>query len=232
MQNYYVVIPAAGQGKRMNAGKNKQFLLIDKIPLLIHTLRVFEEDLLCKGIVIVVNKDEEESIRSLVKKYKIKNVIHIVVGGEERQQSVYCGLQKIDGNPIVLIHDGARPFIQLEDVHHVVKTTDAKGAAVIAVPVKDTVKLVDDNEIVQTVDRSALWSAQTPQGFHLEEIKNAHKKAAHEGFVGTDDASLMEYLNRPVAIVEGNYENLKITTPEDLLFAEAIIKKRKEAANT
>jgi 2-C-methyl-D-erythritol 4-phosphate cytidylyltransferase len=232
MQNYYVVIPAAGQGKRMNAGKNKQFLLIDKIPLLIHTLRVFEEDLLCKGIVIVVNKDEEESIRSLVKKYKIKNVIHIVVGGEERQQSVYCGLQKIDGNPIVLIHDGARPFIQLEDVHHVVKTTDAKGAAVIAVPVKDTVKLVDDNEIVQTVDRSALWSAQTPQGFHLEEIKNAHKKAAHEGFVGTDDASLMEYLNRPVAIVEGNYENLKITTPEDLLFAEAIIKKRKEATNT
>ncbi|WP_078578545.1 2-C-methyl-D-erythritol 4-phosphate cytidylyltransferase [Salipaludibacillus agaradhaerens] len=232
MQNYYVVIPAAGQGKRMNAGKNKQFLLIDKIPLLIHTLRVFEEDLLCKGIVIVVNKDEEESIRSLIKEYKIKNVIHIVVGGEERQQSVYCGLQKIDGNPIVLIHDGARPFIQLEDVHHVVKTTDAKGAAVIAVPVKDTVKLVDDNEIVQTVDRSALWSAQTPQGFHLEEIKNAHKKAAHEGFVGTDDASLMEYLNRPVAIVEGNYENLKITTPEDLLFAEAIIKKRKEATNT
>ncbi|MCR6104794.1 2-C-methyl-D-erythritol 4-phosphate cytidylyltransferase [Salipaludibacillus agaradhaerens] len=232
MQNYYVVIPAAGQGKRMNAGKNKQFLLIDQIPLLIHTLRVFEEDLLCKGIVIVVNKDEEESIRSLIKEYRIKNVIHIVVGGEERQQSVYCGLQKIEGNPIVLIHDGARPFIQLEDVHHVVKTTDAKGAAVIAVPVKDTVKLVDDNEIVQTVDRSALWSAQTPQGFHLEEIKNAHKKAAHEGFVGTDDASLMEYLNRPVAIVEGNYENLKITTPEDLLFAEAIIKKRKEAANT
>ncbi|MCR6108859.1 2-C-methyl-D-erythritol 4-phosphate cytidylyltransferase [Bacillus sp. A301a_S52] len=227
MQNYYVVIPAAGQGKRMNAGKNKQFLLIDGIPLLIHTLRVFEEDLLCKGIVIVVNKDEEESIRSLVKKYKIKNVIHIVAGGEERQQSVYCGLQKIEGNPIVLVHDGARPFIQLEDVHHVVKTTDAKGAAVIAVPVKDTVKLVDDSEIVQTVDRSALWSAQTPQGFHLEEIKNAHKKAAQEGFIGTDDASLMEYLNRPVAIVEGNYENLKITTPEDLVFAEAIIKKRK-----
>ncbi|UTR16692.1 2-C-methyl-D-erythritol 4-phosphate cytidylyltransferase [Salipaludibacillus sp. LMS25] len=231
MQNYYVVIPAAGQGKRMNAGKNKQFLLIDETPLLIHTLRVFEEDLLCKGIILVVNKDEEESIKSLIKEYSVKNVNHIAIGGEERQQSVYRGLQKIEGNPIVLIHDGARPFIQLEDVHQVVKTTDMKGAAVIAVPVKDTVKLVDDSEIVQTVDRSALWAVQTPQGFHLEELKNAHKKAMHEGFMGTDDASLMEFLNRPVAIVEGNYENLKITTPEDLLFAEAIIKKRREEAN-
>ncbi|PYZ91831.1 2-C-methyl-D-erythritol 4-phosphate cytidylyltransferase [Salipaludibacillus keqinensis] len=227
MLKYHVVIPAAGQGKRMNAGKNKQFLLIDQVPLLIHTLRVFEEDLLCSGIVLAVNEMEIEEIETLVKEYRITKVKNIVKGGKERQQSVNEGLKAIHGNPVVLIHDGARPFIRREIIRELVQTTDANGAAVAGVPVKDTIKQVQGQEIVATVDRSSLWSIQTPQAFHLEEISYAHQMAEKQGFLGTDDASLMEKLNRPVAIVQGDYENIKITTPEDLLFAEAIIKKRK-----
>lgn len=228
MQNYYAVIPAAGQGKRMKAGKNKQFLTINDTPLLIHTVRVFEEDSLCTGIVLAVNKNEKGDVADLLAAHHITKVIHIVEGGKERQQSVYEGLKAIGGNPVVLIHDGARPFIRKEKIHELVASTAEKGAAVVAVPVKDTVKLVDKGQITQTVDRTSLWAVQTPQAFYLEEITYAHQTAEKDGFTGTDDASLMEYLNRPVATVEGDYENLKITTPEDLLFAEAIFKRREE----
>lgn len=228
MRNYHVVIPAAGQGKRMNAGKNKQFLKIDNEPLLIHTLRVFEEDLLCTEIILAVNKQEINQIQELINEYNITKAVRIVEGGKERQQSVFEGLKVIEGNPVVLIHDGARPFIRRAVIHQLVEVAYDKGAAVTGVPVKDTIKLVEQKQITQTIDRSSLWSVQTPQAFHLEEIRYAHEKAERDGFLGTDDASLMEYLNRPVEIVQGDYENLKITTPEDLLFAEAIIKKRKE----
>jgi 2-C-methyl-D-erythritol 4-phosphate cytidylyltransferase len=216
MRNYHVVIPAAGQGKRMNAGKNKQFLKIDNEPLLIHTLRVFEEDLLCTEIILAVNKQEIEQIQELINEYNITKAVRIVEGGKERQQSVFEGLKAIKGNPVVLIHDGARPFIRHEVIHHLVEAAYDKGAAVTGVPVKDTIKLVEQKQITQTIDRSSLWSVQTPQAFHLEEIRYAHEMAERDGFLGTDDASLMEYLNRPVEIVQ------------DLLFAEAIIKKRKE----
>jgi 2-C-methyl-D-erythritol 4-phosphate cytidylyltransferase len=231
MQKYHVVIPAAGQGKRMNAGKNKQFLMIDHVPLLIHTLRVFEEDLLCSEIVLAVNEQEVETIHQLVKKYRITKVKKVVVGGKERQQSVYEGLKQIQGNPVVLIHDGARPFIRMETIHQLIVKTNEEGAAVVAVPVKDTIKQVHYNQITATVDRSSLWSIQTPQAFHLDEIKHAHSVAEKENLKGTDDASLLEHLNRPITIVRGDYENIKITTPEDLLFAEAIIKKRKGEAD-
>lgn len=227
MPKYHVVIPAAGQGKRMNAGKNKQFLMINHVPLLIHTLRVFEEDLLCSEIVLVVNEQEMDVIHHLVKEYHITKVTKVVVGGDERQQSVYEGLKKIQGNPIVLIHDGARPFIRVKTIHQLIAKADEEGAAVVAVPVKDTIKQVQQNQITATVDRSSLWSIQTPQAFHLEEITYAHKVAEKENLKGTDDASLLEHLNRPIAIVRGDYENFKITTPEDMIFAEAIIKNRK-----
>lgn len=231
MNKYHVVIPAAGHGKRMNAGKSKQFLMIDHVPLLIHTLRVFEEDLLCSEIILVVNEQEMDAIDDLVKDYRIKKVTKMVIGGKERQQSVYQGLKKIQGNPIVLIHDGARPFIRTETIHQLIVKADEAGAAVVAVPVKDTIKKVQQNQITETVDRSCLWSIQTPQAFHLEEIIYAHNVAAKENLQGTDDASLLEHLNRPIAIVYGDYENFKITTPEDLLFAEAVIKKRKGEIN-
>lgn len=227
MENYHVVIPAAGQGKRMKAGKNKQFLLIDHIPLLVHTLRVFEEDSLCSEIVLVVNKEEIAVMKDLMKEYSITKVIHFVVGGIERQKSVNEGLKVLSGNPIVLIHDGARPFIRSQVIRELVTSVEETGAAIVGVPVKDTIKQVNGNKVDKTVERAHLWSIQTPQAFYLKEILQAHETAEKQGYIGTDDASLMEYMNRHVSIIEGGYDNFKITTPEDLLFAEAIIQKRK-----
>ncbi|WP_088036598.1 2-C-methyl-D-erythritol 4-phosphate cytidylyltransferase [Evansella clarkii] len=227
MEKYNVVIPAAGQGKRMRAGKNKQFINIGGIPLLIHTLHVFEEDSLCEGIILAVNKNETEEIKNLLDSYNIKKVIKVVEGGKERQQSVFQGLKAIEGNPVVLIHDGARPFVQKHVVHKLVNTVTGKGACVTAVPVKDTIKQAAEGKIHKTIDRSSLWAVQTPQAFRHEEILKAHKQAAEDGFEGTDDASLIEYTGGNVYIIEGDYENIKITTPEDIMFGEAIISKRK-----
>ncbi|ADU28382.1 2-C-methyl-D-erythritol 4-phosphate cytidylyltransferase [Evansella cellulosilytica] len=228
MKNYQVVIPAAGQGKRMNAGKNKQFLLINQIPLLIHTLRVFEEDLLCDKIILVVNKEEIEQMKRLTSQYAIKKVEKIVVGGSERQESVYEGLKAVQGNPIVLVHDGARPFIKQPIIDALVDSVMKRGASIVATPVKDTVKQVSKEYIHHTVDRTSLWAAQTPQAFRHEQILRAHEHAVKVGYTGTDDASLLEHNGEKVYIVPGDYENIKITTPEDLIFGEAIIKSRKE----
>ncbi|MFA9556449.1 2-C-methyl-D-erythritol 4-phosphate cytidylyltransferase [Evansella sp. AB-rgal1] len=228
MENYYVVIPAAGQGKRMKAGINKQFLLMDKTPLLIHTLRVFEEDLLCISIILVVNKDEKEIVQALVAKYNISKVDHVVEGGAERQQSVFEGLKVLKGNPIVLVHDGARPFINQSSIHTLVTSVLTKGSSIIATPVKDTIKQVINGVVAETVDRSSLWAVQTPQAFRLETLLYAHRQAELTSYLGTDDASLLEYVGEMVHVVEGDYENIKITTPEDMLFGEAILQKRRD----
>ncbi|MGJ9384579.1 2-C-methyl-D-erythritol 4-phosphate cytidylyltransferase [Salipaludibacillus sp. CF4.18] len=227
MKNYHVVIPAAGQGKRMKTGRNKQFLLIDHIPLLVHTLRVFEEDLLCSEIVLVVNQEEIAMMKDLMKEYSIAKVSHFVVGGKERQNSVHEGLKVLSGNPVVLIHDGARPFIRIQVIKELVASVEETGAAIVGVPVKDTIKQVNGTLVEKTVERNHLWSIQTPQAFYLKNILQAHETAVKQGYIGTDDASLMEYMNQPVSIIEGGYDNFKVTTPEDLLFAEAIIQKRK-----
>lgn len=227
MEKYKVVIPAAGQGRRMNLGKNKQFLLLNKIPLLIHTLRVFEEDSLCKSVILVVNKDEIHIIEKLLREYKITKVDHIVAGGKERQQSVFEGLKVIEDNPIVLIHDGARPFIKIATIHQLVLAVLEKGAAVVGTPVKDTIKEVNGSKICKTVPRDRLCAVQTPQAFRHSEILEAHKLAERAGFEATDDASIMENAGKDVFIIEGDYENIKITTPEDIIFAEAILNKRR-----
>ncbi|MBU9720250.1 MULTISPECIES: 2-C-methyl-D-erythritol 4-phosphate cytidylyltransferase [Bacillaceae] len=227
MEKYKVVIPAAGQGKRMKAGKNKQFLLLDQVPLLIHTILVFEEDILCDGIILVINKDEFDDVKQLLLEFGIKKVEKLVVGGKERQQSVYEGLKSIEGDPIVLVHDGARPFIQIDKIHKLVSAFIKNGSATIGTPVKDTIKEVVDGKATKTVDRSRLWAIQTPQAFRHSQIYRAHQTAESNNYFGTDDASIMEYIGESVYIVEGDYENIKITTPEDLLFGEAIIGKRK-----
>lgn len=223
--NYVVVIPAAGQGKRMKAGKNKQFIQLAGLPVIIHTLQVFEQDDACLDIVLVVNEDEQVEMRALVEEYRVTKVKHIVVGGSERQHSVCNGLQVVT-HDLVLIHDGARPFIERELIHSLVKEAYDNGAAIVAVPVKDTIKKVIGNLVEETADRSSLWAVQTPQAFRLSTIKRAHERAQKEGYFGTDDASLVEWDGGRVTIVEGNFENIKLTTPEDLLFAEAIMSSR------
>lgn len=224
--SYQVIIPAAGQGKRMRAGKNKVLLQLKDIPILIHTLKVFELDEACEGIILAISAGDEDHFSSLLKKYRIKKVSSLVAGGNERQHSVYNGLQAAKKEGIVLVHDAARPFIEKRVIHELVSVAEKDGAAVVAVPVKDTIKKVNNFEVVETIERSSLWAIQTPQAFRVSLLEEAHNLALAQNFLGTDEASLVERLHVPVKIVEGDYDNIKLTTPEDLYFAEAIIKQR------
>ncbi|WP_071396738.1 2-C-methyl-D-erythritol 4-phosphate cytidylyltransferase [Bacillus tuaregi] len=223
---YQVVIPAAGQGKRMGAGKNKLLLELDGAPVLIHTLQVFEGDECCSGVILAINEQDEKETQTLLDKYGITKVIGIVPGGSERQYSIYNSLKALEGNGIVLVHDGARPFIDIGLIHSLVLSAEQYGASVLAVPVKDTVKKVKDHKVIETVERSSLWAIQTPQAFRMSLLRQAYESAEEAGYLGTDDASLVERLGHDVMIVEGNYDNIKLTTPEDLFFAETIIRKR------
>ncbi|WP_285769182.1 2-C-methyl-D-erythritol 4-phosphate cytidylyltransferase [Peribacillus sp. SI8-4] len=223
---YDVVIPAAGQGKRMKAGMNKLFIELSGIPIIVHTLRVFEEDPDCRKIILPINLAERDYFNQLMAAYGINKVKELVNGGGERQQSVYNGLQHADAE-IVLVHDGARPFIERGQISELCEAASLHGGAVIAVPVKDTIKKAMDNRILETVERSSLWAVQTPQAFRISTLKRAHEQAEAEAFLGTDDASLLEWIDEQVVIIEGNYDNIKITTQEDLYFAEAILHKQK-----
>ncbi|WP_249598929.1 2-C-methyl-D-erythritol 4-phosphate cytidylyltransferase [Peribacillus frigoritolerans] len=222
---YEVVIPAAGQGKRMKAGKNKLFIELSGIPIIVYTLRVFEEDPDCRGIILSINPAEKDYFNQLIAAYGLKKVKKLVMGGKERQQSVYNGLQHADED-IVLVHDGARPFITLGQICELTTAASLHGGAVIAVPVKDTIKKAANKKVLETVERSSLWAVQTPQAFRVSILKRAYEQAEAEGFLGTDDASLLERINEQVVIIEGNYDNIKITTQEDLYFAEAILHKQ------
>ncbi|MFS0766830.1 2-C-methyl-D-erythritol 4-phosphate cytidylyltransferase [Peribacillus phoenicis] len=222
---YEVVIPAAGQGKRMKAGKNKLFIELSGIPIIVYTLRVFEEDPDCRGVILSINPAEKDYFNQLIAAYGLKKVKKLVMGGKERQQSVYNGLQHAEED-IILVHDGARPFINLGQISELTTSASLHGGAVIAVPVKDTIKKAANKEVVETVERSSLWAVQTPQAFRLSILKNAYEQAEAEAFLGTDDASLLERINEQVVIIQGNYDNIKITTQEDLYFAEAILHKQ------
>jgi 2-C-methyl-D-erythritol 4-phosphate cytidylyltransferase len=222
---YEVVIPAAGQGKRMKAGKNKLFIELSGIPIIVYTLRVFEEDPDCRGIILSINPAEKDYFNQLIAAYGLKKVKKLVMGGKERQQSVYNGLQHAEED-IILVHDGARPFINLGQISELTAAASLHGGAVIAVPVKDTIKKAANKKVLETVERSSLWAVQTPQAFRVSILKSAYEQAEAEGFLGTDDASLLERINEQVVIIEGNYDNIKITTQEDLYFAEAILHKQ------
>jgi 2-C-methyl-D-erythritol 4-phosphate cytidylyltransferase len=222
---YEVVIPAAGQGKRMKAGKNKLFIELSGIPIIVYTLRVFEEDPDCRGIILSINPAETDHFNELIAAYGLKKVKKLVMGGKERQHSVYNGLQHAEEG-IVLVHDGARPFITLGQISELTTAASLHGGAVIAVPVKDTIKKAANKKVLETVERSSLWAVQTPQAFRVSILKRAYELAEAEEFLGTDDASLLERINEQVVIIEGNYDNIKITTQEDLYFAEAILHKQ------
>src|SRR4051812_33385545 len=225
---YQVIIPAAGLGKRMQVGKNKLLLELNGVPVLVHTLRVFENDEACKSIILAIHPQDEKEINGLLKKYQISKVSDLVPGGDERQHSIYNALKTVKADGIILVHDAARPFIHKDCIHRLAQKAVEASAAIIGVPVKDTMKKVNDGVVAETVERSSLWAVQTPQAFRISLLKKAYQKAEEDKYLGTDDASLVERLDFPVAIVEGDYDNIKLTTPEDLYFAEAIIKKREK----
>lgn len=225
---YTVILPAAGSGKRMGAEQNKLFIELKNIPVLIHTLRVFERDPQCAHIVLAVKKDEQSYIEQLLLQYSIQKVAAITEGGAERQHSVYAGLKASPSKEVVLVHDAARPFIHQDVIHRLVQAAEKFGAAVAAVRAKDTMKKVQNGIIQETVERESLWIIQTPQAFQYNILEKAERMAELESFLGTDEAMLVERQGEKVHIVESTYDNVKVTTQEDLLFGEVILNKRKQ----
>ncbi|TCI33465.1 2-C-methyl-D-erythritol 4-phosphate cytidylyltransferase [Exiguobacterium sp. SH1S4] len=222
MVRYTVVIPAAGKGKRMGADENKLMLSLQGKPIIVWTVEAFARDTWCEQIVLAIRPEEEAWFAHELR--HVPTPITYVAGGEERQQSVRAGLQTIDTDGVVLIHDGARPFVRISQLHQVAEAAQTKGA-ILAVPVKDTVKQVTAGTITQTVPRETLWLAQTPQAFPVADIRAIHDQAESSQFIGTDDASLFEWSGKEVTVIPGDYHNIKMTTPEDLLFGEAILTK-------
>ncbi len=220
------IVPAAGMGRRMGASINKQYLLLDGKPILAHTLELFQKADFIDEIFVVVPSEEIEYCRiNVVEKYGITKVRQIVAGGAERQNSVLNGLRALDchDEDLVLIHDGVRPFVPLSAVRRSIEMAIEHDGALVAVPVKDTVKIVTDAFVTSTPARKSLWLAQTPQTFRYRIIRAAHELAEAEGFTGTDDASLLERTGKKVHVVIGDYRNIKITTPEDLILAQAFL---------
>lgn len=224
---YEVVLPAAGSGKRMGAGQNKLFLKLLEKPILVHTLEVFQQDPACTGIWLAVKPEERRFIQKMLEDYRITKVKGLPDGGAERQHSVHSCMKEMQQVDIVLVHDAARPFITHDIIAKLVQNAHHHGAAIAGVRAKDTMKKVSMNGIIEeTVDRESLWMVQTPQAFRFELIMEAEDVAEKVGFLGTDEAMLMERLGHQVHIVESSYENVKMTTQEDLVFGEAILRKR------
>lgn len=224
--NYTVVLPAAGSGKRMKANKNKLLLELFGKPIFLYTLEVFQQDPNCDAIWLAVKEQERKLIENYVKRYNLTKVQGYATGGTERQDSVRACLEAIPPCGVVLVHDAARPFIDKKVIMNLVKTAQTSGAAIAAVPVKDTIKKAENGIISETVDRNQLWMIQTPQAFRYSLILEAAQKAHMDGFMGTDEAMLVERLNYPVAIVKSTYENIKMTTPDDLIYGKAILESR------
>jgi len=211
----------------MGGSRSKQYLEIASKPIIAHTLQVFQEAPFVDQIILVSPAAEIPFSHDLIASYSIDKVFRVVEGGAERQDSIRKGLEAVDSSTdIVIVHDGVRPFIKSEMLEESVNIALKYGAALVAVPVKDTVKKTEEGSVIKTIPRSNLWLAQTPQTFTYDLIRDAYKNAFLKGIIGTDDASLVEALGKEVRIVMGSYDNIKITTPEDLLFAEAIIKEQ------
>jgi 2-C-methyl-D-erythritol 4-phosphate cytidylyltransferase len=218
------IIAAGGQGKRMDRGLSKQFLHIKGRPILYYTLSTFESlDLFCE-IVVVVGKADFSYADNILNRYKFKKA-GLVQGGKERQDSVYNGLSALSHKTdIVVIHDGVRPFVTKDIIKRSISAAKKHKAAGAAVPVKDTIKVVNNCRIIKhTPERKTLWAMQTPQTFVYDLILDAYETAFKDGFYGTDDAILVERLGLQVKIIEGAYENFKITTPEDIVIAENFV---------
>ncbi len=219
------IILAAGQGNRMGTSTNKQYLNLNHLPILSYTLQAFESSIRVNEIIILVREEDIIICKEIVEDFNIKKAKKIIVGGKERYNSVYNGLQEIDKRTnIVAVHDGARPLIKPEDINFVIDMAYNYDAAILGVKVNDTIKTVnDDNCVMNTPERDKLWTIQTPQAFKLEILNKAYEKAIENNIFSTDDSMLVEQIGYTVKVVEGSYSNIKITNPEDIIFAEALL---------
>ncbi|WP_226375447.1 2-C-methyl-D-erythritol 4-phosphate cytidylyltransferase [Effusibacillus dendaii] len=219
---------AAGSGSRMNSKIKKQFMELAGVPILIHTLRVLEQSPLIDQIVLVIGQEDLERVQALIDRYKIRKVTHYAAGGQERQASVWNGLQVLRAlvdmqQDLVIIHDAARPLVSTTDIERIVESAREHSAVTIGTPAKDTIKKVNNGWVEETLLRHQLYAVQTPQGFRASLLYEAHEKAMRDNHLGTDDASLVEWAGAPVWVVEGSYRNIKITTPEDLQIAASFL---------
>lgn len=213
-----VIIAGAGFGKRMNCNIPKQFMKLNDMPILAVTISAFQTNKYVNEIVLVTNADFMEFAKSeIVNKYNFSKVVNIVEGGKERQDSINKALNVIsDDSFLILIHDGARPYVSQDVINDSIERSFDKGGAVAAVPSKDTIKILEGDIFVETPDRNKLYNIQTPQGFHKELILKAYSEAYKDNFYGTDDAMLVERIGEKVYLSMGEYKNIKITTPDDL----------------
>jgi 2-C-methyl-D-erythritol 4-phosphate cytidylyltransferase len=226
-EKVHAVIVAAGKGNRMSGSVRKQYIALDGVPILGRTLKKFDSCAEIDRIIVVVpDEDLDFCQKEILTPAKLQKDVNLLAGGSERQDSVYNALKIIEPDEgIVIIHDGVRPFVRQAHLVASIKCAAERGACILGIPAFDTVKKVNPkNEIIQTQKRDMLWLAQTPQVFKVKLIKEAHEKAKQEGFVGTDDASLVERLGEAVKILPGSRSNIKITSPEDLKLAHAILK--------
>ena len=224
MSKNYALIVAGGKGKRMGRDISKQFICINNKPIIWYTIKAFENCEHIDGIFVVISKDDMEYFNeNVLKVYDFKKILAVVEGGSERQDSVYNGLLAIEECDIVLIHDGARPFVSEKIIKQGIDYAKIYGAAACGVIPKDTIKVRDEESFSkETFKRDTLFAVQTPQCFNYESIKKAHDAIREENLIVTDDTMAIEKLGKKVYLYEGSYTNIKVTTPEDIELAEII----------
>lgn len=223
---FTAIVLSAGKGSRMNIGTHKQYLLLNGRPVITYSLEAFEKSPVDEVILVTGQGEEEYCRKEIVEAYGFSKVGKIVAGGKERYHSVFCGLQAVTDSDYVLIHDGARPFVTEEIIARTMETVRKTNACVVGMHVKDTIKITDEKDIVkETPERNNVWMVQTPQAFSCPLISHAYEKMLlQEDAAITDDAMVVEKMCQvPVTLIEGSYRNIKITTPEDMLIAEAFL---------
>jgi 2-C-methyl-D-erythritol 4-phosphate cytidylyltransferase len=224
----FAVVVAAGRGSRAGGAQPKQFREISGIPVIIRTLSRFERCETIEGSVVVLPRGEVERFAALAAAHGLGGVLRAVAGGETRAESVWRGLEALrdlsPGVGVVAVHDGARPFVTPGEIDRTVREAERRGAAILAVPVSETVKEAEGARVLRTLERSHLWRAQTPQCFRFELLRRAYEQALASGLDATDDSSLVERLGATVSIVEGGEHNIKITTPHDFAVAEILLR--------
>jgi 2-C-methyl-D-erythritol 4-phosphate cytidylyltransferase len=224
------IIAAAGFGRRMKTDRPKQLLALNGTPILIHTIRKFDVCSVIDHIIVTAPREAVDEVAALVAEAGFKKSVKVVEGGERRQDSVASGLQHLEpGTTIVAVHDAVRPFVTVEEIERVVRQAERSGAAILAVPILDTVKQAERDIIESTLAREHLVLAQTPQVFRTDILKEAFERAGKDEYYGTDESSLVERLGHPVAIVRGSERNIKITRPTDLTLARVFLEEEKAA---
>jgi len=221
------IVVAGGKGTRFGGNRPKQFLELNGAPVIVQTLRQFERCTEIESVIVVLPAEEMAGFQSLIEKFDLKKVSHVVTGGDSRAQSVRNGLAAIDQVDIVAVHDGVRPLVTPEEIDRVVRAARASGAAILVAPIGDTVKEMDSSQVKRTLPRQDLRRALTPQCFRFEILKRAYDCLAEiesSGIEVTDDSFLIERLGVAIIVVEGSARNIKITNQEDLALAEMMVK--------